>query len=89
MRPALLALACLLPVASLTLAYGYRAPFSLREPEAMEAPEDGMRAPDRCMTGARLWVRATVDLTDAPSWQVTGGVEFDPVGGFRYLFGLD
>ncbi|MFO0627476.1 MAG: hypothetical protein U0325_17845 [Polyangiales bacterium] len=76
------------PVASLTLAYGYRAPFSLREPEAMQAPEYGMRAPDRYMTGARLWVRASVDLTDAPSWQVTGGVEFDPVGGFRYLFGL-
>ncbi len=76
------------PVASLTVAYGYRAPFSLREPRDMVAPEPGMRAPDRYMTGARLWVNTTVDLAGDPAWQLTGGVEFDPVGGFRYLFGI-
>ena len=40
------------------------------------------------MTGVRLWVNATVDLRDAPAWQLTGGIEFEPVGSFRYLLGL-
>lgn len=76
------------PVASLTAAYGYRAPFSLREPGAQttDKPEDPATA--RYMTGARLWVNATVDLATDPAWQITGGIEFEPVGSFRYLLGL-
>lgn len=76
------------PVASVTVAYGYRAPFSLREPGSdwTPKPEDPARA--RYMTGVRLWVNATVDLHDAPAWQLTGGIEFEPVGSFRYLLGL-
>ena len=29
-----------------------------------------------------------VDLREAASWQLTAGVEFEPVGGLRYLLGL-
>lgn len=76
------------PVAALTVAWGYRAPFSLRElaDETAEwpAPRDRLRY----MTGARLWVGATVDATSAATWQLTGGIEFEPVGSFRYLLGL-
>lgn len=77
------------PVATFTLAWGYRAPFSLREPE-QETDDDASAAPrtGRYMTGARLWVGAAVDLTGAAAWQVSGGIEFEPVGSFRYLLGL-
>ena len=40
------------------------------------------------MIGVRLWVNSVVDLRDSPSWQLTGGIEFEPVGSFRYLLGL-
>ncbi len=76
------------PVATLTVAYGYRAPFSLREWSSETTPEPEPRAPVRYMTGARLWVGATVDATSAAAWQLTGGIEFEPVGTFRYLFGV-
>lgn len=76
------------PVASLTLAYGYRCPFSLREPQDYESSEEIRRARARYMIGARLWVSTVVDLRDSPSWQLTGGIEFEPVGSFRYLLGL-
>ncbi len=76
------------PVASLTLAYGYRAPFSLREPHDTTSDAPGERDAARYMTGVRLWVGATVDLTGAAVWQLSGGVEFEPVGAFRYLLGL-
>lgn len=76
------------PVASVTLAYGYRAPFSLREPETEWADEPEQRALARYMVSVRVWVNATVDLRDAPGWQLTGGIEFEPVGSFRYLLGI-
>lgn len=76
------------PVASVTVAYGYRAPFSLREPGSTWSPKPEDRPTARYMTGVRLWVNATVDLRDAPAWQLTGGIEFEPVGSFRYLLGL-
>jgi hypothetical protein len=77
------------PVATLTLTYGYRAPFALREPrdEFTEDPEEPAR-PLRYMTGARLWVGATVDVDGSSAWQLAGGIEFEPVGTFRYLLGL-
>jgi hypothetical protein len=77
------------PVAALTLTYGYRAPFSLRETrdEFTGDPEEPTR-PLRYMTGARLWVGATVDVDGAAVWQLSGGIEFEPVGTFRYLLGL-
>lgn len=76
------------PVASLTLAYGYRCPFSLREPEDRWSTPEDRRARARYMIGVRLWVNTVVDLRDSPSWQLTGGIEFEPVGSFRYLLGL-
>ena len=76
------------PVASLTLTWGYRAPFSLRDYRDELVPEDEPPAAMRYMTGARLWVGATVDLREAPGWQLSGGIEFEPVGTFRYLLGL-
>lgn len=76
------------PIASLTLAYGYRAPFSLREYSSEWSREPDTRDAARYMIGARLWVNTTVDLAAPHAWQVTGGVEFEPVGAFRYLFGL-
>lgn len=77
------------PVASVTLAYGYRAPFSLREPENEWGDEPEQRSLARYMVSVRLWVNATVDLRDAPGWQLTGGIEFEPVGSFRYLLGIN
>lgn len=76
------------PVASLTVAYGYRAPFSLREPENELTSEPVPRRLARYMVGVRLWVNAQVDLAGDPAAQVTAGLEFEPVGSTRYLFGL-
>jgi hypothetical protein len=76
------------PIASLTLTYGYRAPFSLRDYRDELVPELEMQSAMRYMTGARLWVGTTVDLNGTPGWQVSGGIEFEPVGAFRYLLGL-
>jgi hypothetical protein len=75
-------------VASLTLAYGYRCPFSLREPPEDNGDKPGLRPLARYMVGVRLWVNSTVDLTGDPAWQLTGGLEFEPVGAFRYILGL-
>lgn len=75
------------PVVSVTLAYGYRAPFSLREP-TVESETPDPRPLARYMTGVRLWTSATVDLDEQHAWQLTGGIEFEPVGSFRYLLGL-
>jgi hypothetical protein len=75
------------PVVSVTLAYGYRAPFSLREPTVESETPDPLPLA-RYMTGVRLWTSATVDLDAAHAWQVTGGIEFEPVGSFRYILGL-
>ena len=74
--------------AALTLTYGYRAPFALREPADERVPELEMRSLARYMTGVRLWVGATVDLSGLAVWQLSGGIEFEPVGSFRYLLGL-
>ena len=76
------------PVASLTVAYGYRAPFSLTEYSEQTSDEDGQRDAARYMVGVRLWVNGTVGFGDSSLWQLTGGLEFEPVGTFRYLFGL-
>lgn len=76
------------PSASVTFTYGYRCPFSLREYENQYSEVPDRRAAGRYMIGARLWVGAAVDLRDGPAWQVTGGIEFEPVGAFRYLLGL-
>ncbi|MFO0652301.1 MAG: hypothetical protein U0326_39140 [Polyangiales bacterium] len=42
----------------------------------------------RYMTGVRLWMGGVVDIDDGLAWQLTGGIEFEPVGSFRYLLGL-
>lgn len=76
------------PLATVTVAYGYRAPFSLREFSSEWSDEPDTRAPARYMLGARLWVNTTMDLAAPLTWQVTAGVEFEPVGAFRYLFGV-
>ncbi len=76
------------PVSSLTLTWGYRAPFSLRDYHDQSEAEPNQRDTLRYMTGARLWVGATVDLAGATAWQLSGGIEFEPVGSFRYLLGL-
>ena len=76
------------PVASLTLTWGYRAPFSLRDYRDQSEAEPNQRDTLRYMTGARLWVGATVDLIGTSGWQLSGGIEFEPVGAFRYLLGL-
>lgn len=76
------------PVASLTLAWGYRAPFSLRDWRGQTSTEHWQRAPNRYMTGVRLWVNTTVDLASGPAWQMSGGIEFEPAGSFRYLLGM-
>lgn len=76
------------PVAAVTVAYGYRAPFSLREPQEQTSLTPDTRPAARYMTGARLWVGAVVDIDEGTAWQLTGGVEFEPVGSFRYLLGL-
>ena len=76
------------PVGSVTVAYGYRCPFSLQEPDHDPWTSTEPRPAARYMIGVRLYVNATVDLRDAPSWQLTGGLEFEPVGSFRYILGL-
>jgi hypothetical protein len=76
------------PIASVSVAYGYRAPFSLREPSEQMAATPGHRESARYMTGARLYTNATFGLRAAGIWQVSGGIEFEPVGAVRYLFGL-
>lgn len=76
------------PVGSVTVAWGYRCPFSLREPGDEWSEKPSERAAARYMVGVRLWVNTTVDLASAPAWQLTGGIEFEPVGTFRYLLGL-
>ena len=76
------------PVASLTVAYGYRCPFSLREYSEESVDEPGQRDAARYMVGVRLWANTTIGFSNAGVWQLTGGIEFEPVGTFRYLFGL-
>ncbi len=76
------------PVASLTVAYGYRAPFSLREPSDELTDKPYERRTARYMVGVRFWVGAVVDLAGDPAWQLSGGLEFEPVGSFRYLLGI-
>jgi len=76
------------PVASLTVAYGYRCPFSLREWSEEWADEPGRRQTARYMIGVRLWVNTTVGIPTNRVWQLSGGIEFEPIGTFRYLFGL-
>lgn len=76
------------PLASVTVAYGYRAPFSLREYTDAWSDAPDTRAPARYMVGARLWVNTTMDLVAPLAWQFTAGIEFEPVGAFRYLFGV-
>lgn len=76
------------PVATLTVSYGYRAPFSLREVEDQTDPTPDAGPAARYMIGARLWGGAMLDLGDPDRWQLSGGIEFEPVGSFRYLLGL-
>lgn len=76
------------PVGSVTVAYGYRCPFSLHEPTDAAWVSTERRPAARYMVGVRLYVNATVDLRDGPGWQLTGGLEFEPVGSFRYILGL-
>ena len=76
------------PVASLTVAYGYRAPFSLREVSEQVADEPRHRDAARYMVGVRLWANATVGFAASRIWQISGGIEFEPVGSFRYILGL-
>ena len=76
------------PVGSLTVAYGYRCPFTLREYSEESVDEPGRRDAARYMVGVRLWANTTVGFANGGVWQLTGGIEFEPVGTFRYLFGL-
>lgn len=76
------------PVASLTLAYGYRCPFSLREYTDEWADRPGQHGTVRYMVGVRFWANTTVGFAAQRVWQVTGGIEFEPVGTFRYILGL-
>lgn len=75
------------PLASVTVAYGYRCPFSLREPTQEWAEEPGQRRPARYMVGVRFWVNGQAGLASRV-WQLTGGIELEPVGSFRYVLGL-
>ena len=80
--------ATMAPVASVTVAYGYRCPFSLREYADSWADAPGQHDTTRYMVGVRLWVNTTVGFAAQNVWQLTGGIEFEPVGSFRYIFGL-
>jgi hypothetical protein len=75
-------------VASVTVAYGYRCPFSLREPSRPNVPRSTPRPTARYMVGVRLWLNALVDVRRDAAWQLSGGLEFEPVGSGRYVFGL-
>lgn len=55
---------------------------------AETSTEPKQRAPNRYMTGVRVWVNTTVDLATGPAWQMSGGIEFEPAGSFRYLLGM-
>ena len=83
------------PVVSFTLAWGYRAPWDLWDSWECEcsepSPEDGAhpcRRGARYMTPVRFYVSVQRELAAENGWQVTGGLEFEPLGSFRYLLGL-
>lgn len=85
------------PVVAATLAWGYRAPWDLWDSWACEctapSPSEAggrhpCRRPARYMVVVRLYVSAQRDLSDTGAWQVSGGLEFEPIGSFRYLLGL-
>jgi len=81
------------PVLGATIAYGYRAPFVLHDSWACECDEESSDEPcrrwGRYMQGVRLYVAGQLTTSgDDRGWQVTGGIEFEPVGSFRYLLGL-
>jgi hypothetical protein len=76
------------PVASVTLAYGYRAPFSLRQFGEEYVDVQTRRPGSRYMLGVRLWLNAQVDVAHIQAWQLTGGLEFEPVGALRFLTGI-
>ena len=76
------------PVASVTVTYGYRAPFTLQEYASQVVDVQTRRQKARYMIGARLYLNAQVDIVQPAAWQATAGIEFEPVGAFRYLTGL-
>lgn len=66
-------------VASIAVAYGYRAPW------ALWGPWDGCT---RYMIGVRLVASATRSLRDPDLWTASAGLEIEPVGAIRYLLGI-
>lgn len=72
-----------------TLAYGYRAPWNLWHPYGeCDRDESPCRAPARYMIPVRLYVAAEGGITGDRFWQITAGLEFEPIGSFRYILGL-
>ncbi len=61
------------------IAYGYLAPWKLWGP---------WRGATRYMIGVRLVVTGTRSRVDANDWWLTAGIEFEPIGSIRYLFGI-
>jgi hypothetical protein len=61
------------------IAWGYRCPWKLWGPYDRTS---------RYQIGARLVMSATRSRSDPHDWSATFGIEFEPVGSIRYLFGI-
>lgn len=75
-----------------TVTWGYRAPFDLKHTfscdlHACDDPKS-CRSCGRYFTGVRVFVSMHQALAGEGGWQATTGIEFEPVGSFRYLFNL-
>jgi hypothetical protein len=66
-------------VVTAAIAYGYLAPWKLWGPWDDKT---------RYMIGVRVVASATRSLDDPSDWTATAGLEFEPVGGFRYVLGI-
>jgi len=61
------------------IAYGYRCPWKLWGP---------WHGATRYMIGVRLVATATRSLVDPNDWSMSVGLEAEPIGSIRYLFGI-
>jgi len=77
------------PFVTGTIAWGYRAPWDRWDRWRCGSLEESgeRRAAQRYMIGVRFFVTATVGVRDN-GWSATGGIEFEPVGAFRYFLGI-
>lgn len=66
-------------VLTAAIAYGYRCAWKLFGP---------WNGGTRYMIGVRLVVSATRARHDDGEWAAMAGIEFEPIGSFRYLFGV-